>query len=77
MKGKVPAIYDIEIAFKENDPIKPTITNLLYGKPVTAHMYMKRIPMEDVPSTEAEQDEYLREMFQNKVKYKSTIIDSL
>lgn len=71
MKGKVPAIYDIEIAFKDNDPVKPTITNLLYGKSVTAHMYMRRIPMEDVPCDEVNQDIFLREMFQNKVQTNS------
>lgn len=67
MKGKVPAVYDIELAFKENDPVAPTMTNLLHGKSVTAHIYFRRIPMEEVPKTEEEQDAFLREMFVRKV----------
>lgn len=67
MKGKVPAIYDIELAFHESDPHEPTITGLLMGKPVTAHMYMKRIPLEDVPETEEGQEKFLRNLFINKV----------
>lgn len=67
MKGKVPAVYDIELAFKEDAPIKPTITNMLFGKPLDAHMYMRRIPMEDLPKTEAEQETFLRDIFVRKV----------
>lgn len=67
MHGKVPAIYDIELAFKEDDPVKPTMTSLLFGKPVTAHMYFKRIPLENIPKTEKEQETFLRDMFIQKV----------
>lgn len=67
MKGKVPALYNIEVAFKEDEPVKPTMTSLLLGKSVTCHMYMQRIPMEEVPESEQEQDRYLRELFQLKV----------
>ncbi|KAI4464209.1 1-acylglycerol-3-phosphate acyltransferase-related [Holotrichia oblita] len=74
MKGKVPAIYDIELAFHENDPHEPTITGLLLGKSVTAHMYMKRIPLEDVPETEEGQEEFLRQLFINKDKLRESFI---
>lgn len=67
MKGKVPAIYDCELAFKTDDTNSPTMTNLLFGKPVTAHMYFKRVPLEDVPSEPAEQEKFLRDMFIRKV----------
>lgn len=67
MRGKVPAVYNIELAFNDEEPVKPTMTTLLLGKSVTAHLYMQRIPMEDVPETEEEQDLFLREMFQMKV----------
>ncbi|XP_044268403.1 1-acyl-sn-glycerol-3-phosphate acyltransferase delta-like [Tribolium madens] len=72
MKGKVPAIYDNEICFNENDPYKPTIRNMLFGRPVTAHIYMRRIPLEDVPQTEREQEDFLREMFVRKDKLKDS-----
>lgn len=67
MKGKVPALYNIQVAFKEDDPIKPTMTNLLFGKPVTCHMYMQRIPLDEIPEGEEEQDRFLRDLFQIKV----------
>lgn len=67
MKGKVPAIYNCELVFKEDDPVRPTMTNLLFGRPVTAHMYFKRIPLEDLPNEPAEQEKFLRDMFVTKV----------
>ncbi|KAF5306635.1 hypothetical protein FQA39_LY08824 [Lamprigera yunnana] len=74
MHGKVNAIYDILLAFKEDDPVEPTMTNLLFGKPVTAHMYMKRVPMEDVPISEVEQEKFLRAMFVGKDKLKDSFV---
>lgn len=74
MKGKVPAVYDIELAFKESSPTKPTITNLLFGKPLEAHMYIRRIPMEDLPESEAELETFLRDMFVRKDKLKDSFI---
>lgn len=74
MKGKVPAVYDIEICFDDNDPNKPTIRDMLLGRPVTAHMYMKRIPLEDLPQTEPEQEDFLREMFVRKDKLRDSFI---
>ncbi|CAH1369228.1 unnamed protein product [Tenebrio molitor] len=74
MRGKVPALYDIEICFKEDDPHKATIRNLLFGKPVVAHMYMRRIPLEELPETEHEQEIFLREMFARKDKLRDSFI---
>lgn len=70
MRGKVPAIYNIELAFKEDEATKPTMTSLLLGKSVTSHMYMQRIPMEEVPEGEEALDRYLRDLFQLKVSLK-------
>lgn len=73
MRGKVPAIYDCELAFKTSDPVSPTMTNLLFGRPVTAHMYFKRIPLEDLPTETAEQEKFLRDMFIRKVFRKNEL----
>lgn len=70
----MPAVYDIVLAFKPDDPVEPTMTNLLHGKKVNAHIYMKRIPMEDVPKTEEEQDVFLKEMFKRKDKLKESFV---
>lgn len=69
MKGKVPALYELELAFKEDAPVKPTIRNLLLGRPLEAHYYMRRIPMEEVPMDPSEQEKFLREIFVRKVMH--------
>lgn len=70
MRGKVPAIYDCLTVFKEDDPVKPTMRNILMGKPVTAHLYFRRIPLEEVPESEEGMDRYLKDLFDIKDKMK-------
>lgn len=72
MRGKVEAIYNVQLAFKPNEPVKPTMTNLLYGKKVEAHMYLKRIPLSEVPDGEAAASEWLHRIYQQKVYSLST-----
>lgn len=67
MRGKVPAVYELELAFKEDAPVKPTIRNMLLGKSLEAHYYLRRIPMEEVPKKPAEQEQFLRDIFIRKV----------
>lgn len=76
MRGKIPAIYDTLVAFKESDPVEPTMTNLVFGKPVTAHMYIKRVSLDEVPDTEAEQEKFLRDLFVKKDKMKESFIQT-
>ncbi|KAJ8946632.1 hypothetical protein NQ317_001497 [Molorchus minor] len=64
---KVPALYDIELGFKVDAPVKPTMTNMLLGKQLVAHIYMKRILMEEVPKEQAEQETFLRTCLQEKL----------
>ncbi|CAL1678258.1 unnamed protein product [Lasius platythorax] len=66
MRGKATAIYDIQIAFKPSDPIKPTMKNLLLGKRSVGHMYAKRIPIEEVPEGDEAAAEWLHKLYQQK-----------
>ncbi|KAG5330303.1 PLCC acyltransferase, partial [Acromyrmex charruanus] len=66
MRGKATAIYDIQIAFKPSDPVKPTMKNLLFGKRVEGHMYAKRIPIEEVPEGDEAAAEWLQTLYQQK-----------
>ncbi|XP_029042136.1 1-acyl-sn-glycerol-3-phosphate acyltransferase gamma-like [Osmia bicornis bicornis] len=66
MRGKNTAIYDIQIHFKPDDPVKPTITNLLLGKRVEAHLHMRRIALEEVPEDEEAAAEWLYKLYQRK-----------
>jgi len=67
MRDKTVAIYDIQIAFKPSDPVKPTMRNLLWGKPLEGHMYAKRIPIEEVPEGDEAAAEWLQKLYQQKV----------
>lgn len=66
MEGKIHAVYDIVLSFKQNET-KPTVTNLLFGKKVVAHFYMKRIPMSEVPKDEENASKFINDMFVRKV----------
>lgn len=61
-------IYDINVAFKKDDEIAPTISNLLNGEPVKAYMFVRRIPLSNVPEDEEKAAEWLQEMFREKDK---------
>lgn len=66
MRGKFPAIYDVQIHFKPDNPVKPTITNLLLGKRVVGYMYIHRIPLEEVPEDDEAATEWLYKLYQKK-----------
>ncbi|KOC70185.1 1-acyl-sn-glycerol-3-phosphate acyltransferase gamma [Habropoda laboriosa] len=66
MRGKIPAIYDVQLHFKPSDPVKPTMTNLLMGKRLEAHLYMHRIPLEEVPEDEEAAAEWLNNLYKKK-----------
>lgn len=64
--GKIPAIYNIQIAFNESDPVKPTMKNLLLGKKVESHVYVQRIPVEEIPEGDEEAAAWLHKLYQEK-----------
>lgn len=68
LKEKCPAIYDIQLAFHKDDEIAPTISNLLFGKSVTGHLMVRRIPVKPLPDGEAEAAEWLQDLFRQKDK---------
>lgn len=67
LREKVGAIYDIQLAFKSDEPVKPTVMSLLAGKSLIGHMYAKRIPFDQVPEDEEEAAKWLHELYQQKV----------
>lgn len=50
-KYNCPVVYNVQLAFDKDSDTKPTLGNLLMGKKVTAHVYIERIPMNDVEPT--------------------------
>ncbi|XP_039293293.1 1-acyl-sn-glycerol-3-phosphate acyltransferase gamma [Nilaparvata lugens] len=68
LRDKVPAVYDVQLAFKENSETRPTVASMLKGKPLEAHMYIERIPISQVPDDEEEAANWLRDLYLKKDK---------
>ncbi|XP_017840748.1 1-acyl-sn-glycerol-3-phosphate acyltransferase gamma-like [Drosophila busckii] len=72
LRGICPVIYDINLAFKQDEKVPPTMHSLLNGKSVEPYMLMRRIPLERVPDDEKEAAAWLQQLFVEKDR----IIDS-
>lgn len=72
LKKKCAAIMDVQLVFDENEKVKPTIINLLRGRSITGHIYIRRIPMEDVPEDEEAAGKWLHELFVRKDKLQTS-----
>lgn len=59
-------IVDVQLAFKKGAAVRPTLTNLLFGNRVEAHLYIALIDLKTVPEDEAGAAEWLHEMFRRK-----------
>ncbi|KAG1661202.1 1-acyl-sn-glycerol-3-phosphate acyltransferase gamma [Nymphon striatum] len=66
LKGKFPALYDVTIGFSPKFA-EPTMQNLLYGRKMQADLYVRRIPLEDIPTeTEEACAKYLFKLYEEK-----------
>jgi lysophosphatidic acid acyltransferase/lysophosphatidylinositol acyltransferase len=72
LKKKCAAIMDVQLAFDENDKDKPTVINLLRGKSITGHLYLRRVSMSEVPEDEEEAAKWLHELFVRKDKLQTS-----
>lgn len=68
LKKKCPSVLDIQLAFNKNDKYDPTIVNLLHGRSVTGHMYVRRIDMQSLPDDETAAAEWVQDLFREKDK---------
>lgn len=66
LREKCPAIYDIQLAISKNQKNVPTLSSLLVGEGVTAHLLIRRIPISDVPLKEEEAAQWLQDLFVQK-----------
>lgn len=72
LKKKCASIMDVQLVFDEKDKVKPTIINLLRGKSITGHIYVRRVPMTDVPDDEEAAGKWLHELFVRKDKLQTS-----
>nr|XP_045380459.1 1-acyl-sn-glycerol-3-phosphate acyltransferase delta isoform X2 [Camelus bactrianus] len=61
----VSAVYDCTLNFRNNE--NPTLLGVLNGKKYHADLYVRRIPLEEVPEDEAECSAWLHKLYQEKV----------
>lgn len=54
--------------------MKPTVANLLLGRPVVGHMHVRRIDMKSIPDNEAEAAEWLQNLFREKDELQESFI---
>ncbi|KAG8183009.1 hypothetical protein JTE90_017097 [Oedothorax gibbosus] len=68
LKGKVPAVFNIQLGFPNSEK-KPTFSNLLRGYSFNADLFFERIPLDDVPTESDEAtSKWLHELYQKKDK---------
>jgi lysophosphatidic acid acyltransferase/lysophosphatidylinositol acyltransferase len=72
LKKKCASIMDVQLAFHEDDEMKPTIINLLRGKKMIGHLYLRRIPMSEVPDDEEQAAKWLQELYVRKDKLQTS-----
>lgn len=66
IKTTSEALYDVIIAFKENEGANPIIMNVLNGQKMIAHVYLKRIPLTEIPDNEIEASLWLQSLYREK-----------
>jgi lysophosphatidic acid acyltransferase / lysophosphatidylinositol acyltransferase len=72
LKKKCDAVMDVQLAFDENAKHAPTILNLLRGKRMDGHIYLRRIPMSEVPEDEVAAGKWVHELFVRKDKLQTS-----
>ncbi|CAF4182815.1 unnamed protein product, partial [Adineta steineri] len=65
-KGKIPGVYNFMLAFTK-DSASPKFRTLLKGRKCNAQLYVKRIPVSEIPyEDEKKCGQWLQELFQEK-----------
>jgi len=72
LKKKCASIMDVQLVFDAKAKLAPTIINLLRGNPLEAHIYLRRIPMNEVPEDEAAASQWLHALFIRKDKLQTS-----
>ncbi|XP_029450005.1 1-acyl-sn-glycerol-3-phosphate acyltransferase delta isoform X2 [Rhinatrema bivittatum] len=64
LRNVVSAVYDSTLNFRNNE--NPTLLGVLNGKKYHADLYVRRIPLEEVPEDEQECANWLHKLYQEK-----------
>ncbi|XP_060655272.1 1-acyl-sn-glycerol-3-phosphate acyltransferase gamma-like isoform X2 [Drosophila nasuta] len=66
MRGICPAIYDVNLVFKRDAKVRPTITNVLSGEHLEPTMFIRRFPLEQVPKDEKAAADWVQNLYVEK-----------
>uniref|UniRef100_G1NIC7 1-acyl-sn-glycerol-3-phosphate acyltransferase delta n=3 Tax=Meleagris gallopavo TaxID=9103 RepID=G1NIC7_MELGA len=64
LRNVVSAVYDSTLNFRNNE--NPTLLGVLNGKKYHADLYVRRIPLEEIPEDEQECSNWLHRLYQEK-----------
>uniref|UniRef100_A0A7M4FI15 1-acyl-sn-glycerol-3-phosphate acyltransferase delta n=1 Tax=Crocodylus porosus TaxID=8502 RepID=A0A7M4FI15_CROPO len=64
LRNVVSAVYDSTLNFRNNE--NPTLLGVLSGKKYHADLYVRRIPLEEIPEDEQECSNWLHKLYQEK-----------
>lgn len=73
-RHNLPAVYNVQLAFKGEE--KPSLRGLLNGHRLEAHVYMERIPIEQVPEDEKECEKWMYDIFEKKDKMMVSFVNT-
>ncbi len=76
--GKFTALFDVGFAYRDwPGQNLPSFLDMLLGKKVTLMWYMRRFPMEDLPSGHEELQRFCYQLFEDKVSGRELLAKNL
>lgn len=64
LRDTVSAVYDVTLNFKDRKA--PTLVDIMNGRKYKADLYLRRIPVEEIPEDEKECADWLHKLYQKK-----------
>jgi len=65
-RHNLPAVYNVQLAFKGDN--KPSLRALFNGQRLEAHVYMERIPIDQIPKDDKGCEKWMYDIFEKKDK---------
>ncbi|XP_045608732.1 1-acyl-sn-glycerol-3-phosphate acyltransferase delta isoform X2 [Procambarus clarkii] len=66
LQGNFPVIYDVTVGFNTKEGEEPSLHNMLRGRKVMSEVYVRRIPLDEVPDDEESASKYLHDLYRTK-----------
>lgn len=64
--GRIDAIYDLTVGIEDKNGARPTFNTIRNGIPLKAEMFVRRIPMKDVPESEEGSAKFIHNLYKEK-----------